>query len=222
MSDGSCQAVTVESMQRTQSRVAVAVTLAVLIVAGGLWWFLAGRTDGLLGATDGGPLQEVPRHGFSATIAPGVPFTDAAEILELDGDESATLVGVESPNEDGDLEQLGFMLAGPGRRAANVFGILEGWPAKRPFLPNPPVAGEGARIAPLSAGGDGPVGSLLMVGYQLAPGAEVVVRPEMIVRYEVGGRTYERRREARMVICNADMFNEDQCERKADELFPEG
>ena len=207
----------------TVTRVRVVNALVVVVTLLGAWWVLVVLASivSVPWARNDGPMREVTTHGFSDTVEPGVPFTDAAEILKIDGGSDATLLAVESPTDGNGLDQIGFMVAGEGRHFSNYVGVLEGWPVRQPWMPTP-VPGAGASIAPYDAPTPGSPGSLLLVGYELRPGVDIAVRPELVVRYEVDGQTYESTRIARMVVCDAQTYTERRCGREADRLFPEG
>lgn len=171
----------------------------------------------------GGPLEAVGTHGFVGTVKPGSAFTDAAEILTVADGVDAELVSIESSISLGDLEDLGIMVAGPNRAAATVLGVLDGWPARNSdYFRSEPETGEGAPIAQAGESSSGPAGTLLLIGYRLPDGVDVAARPEVIVTYRADGQLYVARREARMVVCNADKFTNRECSKKADELFPQG
>jgi hypothetical protein len=76
---------------------------------------VAGLLVGCGGPVEGGPLRDVPEHGYSLTVAEGETFTDALESLVVEGDKPAVLDSVELVDAEG-LEVVGYQLIGPERK----------------------------------------------------------------------------------------------------------
>lgn len=207
----------------------VAAVAGATLIAAYVTWFAVSSTTSTsrstgsqLGGAAAGPLQ-VPRvHGVADLVRSADPFTDAGETLDLPGSESATLLDVRTDVGEGNLEQIGFKVAPPGRQANSAMGALRGWPAERWWLPTPLIEGVDAPIEPLSADINGPDSTLLLIGYRLADGDDLAVRTGIWVRYALAENTYETYFPARLVVCDQDVYSAAQCERYADDLFPDG
>ena len=165
---------------------------------------------------DGGPIVEVPPHGWFVRGASGKVFTDGLERLELSGALPATLLAIESVGTGASLELFDAMIAGPER----TMGAIQTVPR---FPPEAKSLGEleeleGLTIAPFDQTDEW--GHVLILGYRITSD-QPAVREGLRVTCEVEGTTYERFVPARLIYCGASMRGR-ECDAYADDQFPDG
>jgi hypothetical protein len=159
--------------------------------------FAAGLLGGCGGPVEGGPLRDVPEHGYSLTVAEGETFTDALESLVVTGDEPAVLDAVELVDAEG-LEVVGYQLIGP-EREINLDWV-PGYP--------PRAADDEHLDESLIVPGDTPIQPGETAGWELLLGIKVtepgpLYRAGIRYNYTVDGVQYTRTVPAQLKVCTS-------------------
>ena len=176
---------------------AIVVTLSAVLLAG------CGGSP----STDG-PLRVPKEHGSStAPLEVGQVFTDAYEILVVNGENPVTIKEVSLSGADPQMELVGTLIAGE-ERSENIVGDTV-FPPKN-FDLGPLTEAEGAILLPKS---QQPAGSAGFTDYELILGIRVTEpglwkRTGVRVLYEAGGREYLWESPAELVACTKE-FSED-------------
>ncbi len=144
----------------------------------------------------------------------GAEFTDGFEVLVVEGDEPAIIRRVVSVGDDGVLEPLGALVAGPDRRYGAV-QLIRGYPPAQARLGTVEDA-VGFEVLPRSETRK-EMAFELLVGYR-AVKDEIGVREDIRVEYEVDGQLFSRSLGAGMLYC-PPRFSDDECSAAADEAF---
>lgn len=192
----------------------LAVVSAVLVVAGGLAAVTLVRGGDGAGVASGGPMQsgQARDSGFAEMVDDGFVFTDASNLIRVDGDEPVVVTGVRSVGSGEQLEQLGWRVAAPGRKNARYYGPIPQWPPRRAWMTERMLPAGNATVEPVDADTDFDQGYLLMVGYRVRDVTEPILRTGVVVEYRIGDRRYETNLGGTMVLCEkGGSRNESQC-----------
>lgn len=203
--------------ERTSSvtkRAAVSIAGALVLLAGLVVAAAAlSRTAEEAGSPSSeGPLRESVEHGMVAEGEAGSTFTDGFEVLQLSGQESATIVTVESVGGAATFRQLGAMLAGPDRKFASTTYYRTYPPTDRAL--GELVPAEGAVLQPKDETRNGMAYELL-VGYEIVDDSRVGYRSGLEVTYRVGDELFLWESPARLLYCPEPMES-DECHDVAD------
>lgn len=153
-------------------------------------------------ALDPGPLGSGVEDPYGSVVPAAAPtFTDGMVLLRLQGDRPATIESV-SVDADG-LELVGAQVSGAGRRVAAV-QYQPSWPPGARFGPHRAEA-VGAVVRPRS---EDPMGTELLLGYRILPGATGAQR-SVTVRYRVDGRAYAWTTPYALVVCPVGVAQEE-------------
>jgi hypothetical protein len=202
------------TLGRTRS-IAFGVVL-VAAVAAATWIYVASPDRG---PKQGGPLGPVNAHGSLTDVRLGQTMTDGLEVLELHGDEPATITDVEVIGGSGALQYLGAMIASPDRRTVAATQEFKTYPPRAARVAGTLTPAVGAVIKPVDQTAH-QLGYELLIGYRYVAN-EVAARSTIRIHYTVGGQEYVIDDPARLVTCPTTISN-DQCGRLADKLFPDG
>ena len=151
----------------------------------------------------GGPLLAPRGDAYQYELEPGKTFTDAFNVLLVQGDQPARIISVESLQKGSSLVFLGARIAGPKRKEGEQ-EVLPGFPpvSGAAFGPLAPPAGYVVKPQQSTDGR----GYELLMGYRMS-GTTLTIRQGIRIRYEVAGQKYQVDFESAMVGCPASRWH---------------
>lgn len=154
-----------------------------------------------------GPMRKVSPHGSATTLPVQTVFTDGLEVLQLKGEEDATIEGVELIDSEG-FELLGAKLAPPDREAGAI-QIIDSWPpVDRDLDESTLVEAVGQEVTPIA---QDPGGWELLIGLRVVEEGHLL-RSGIRVLYEVDGEDYVLDIPAEFTVCTDSSYEVDgQC-----------
>ena len=152
-----------------------------------------------------GPIDGVSGHGYSFSHSAGEAFTDGFEVLDVEGDEPATVESVELLGSRG-FDLLGAMFVGPGREIGAIQLLFHWPPVPQDFGGAEIIEAEGAT---LSTESENSWGWELLVGMSAAREGRVT-RDGVAVSYTVGGVRYRAELRGEIIVCSSPRSQDNQ------------
>ena len=174
-----------------QQTLLLAAAVVLVALAGGAYLLISGR-----GPSDGGPLENPERIGFSLRQHPGDTIGYGIPMAYNDGKELVTLRNVRLLGESDGLQVVESHAAGPERSKTGA-ATSETWPAPDEFYDLRPVAG--TEVPPrLTPGGEKGVQFVFALRYPKLGEFETT---GVEVQYTAGGKDYTTKIDTAFRVC---------------------